>query len=191
MIKWYEPLSPRDEKIAVALCPISSIPNSFEGWWGTESDQRCMVLGAIPDENQKFLSVKLEAVGCTLRCSLEGATEENIQVFQTDEIVLNLGSGRFADPGINEEWGGLSWIVLGLFLIGIVVSELWVLFSGRAPFSRQLRSLLRTAPKAESREIEDMDAVSRRATPPPFPASALPENPHSEPLIEHQAKEED
>ena len=192
MMKWYEPLSPKDERMAVALCPISSIPNSFEEWWGTESDQRCIVLGAIPDENQKFLSVKLEAVGCTLRCSLEGASEENIQVFQTDEIVLNLGSGRFADPGINEEWGGLSWIVLALFLIGIVVREIWVLFSGRTPFSRQVRSLrFRTAPKAESREIEDMDSVSRRATPPQFPAAALPENPHTEPLIEHQATEED
>ena len=138
-VEWEEPLT--GSHMFISLCPVEVIPDDFEGWWKSNINERCTIIGDIPDENQEFVDARLEGVGCTLRCLLDGTSVGSIQVFFTDEITLELGNGRFADPGIDEGWAELTIVVLGLSLLFLVGRALFIRVSSGGSFSNNMSRL--------------------------------------------------
>ena len=104
------------------LSPISSkIPSNFEEWWDLELNQ-CKNFGKIPDENQNFLSLKFETIGCTLRCNLE--VYENIQPFSSNKQSISLENGIILNPNIDDTLFQYSIYGIGILIIFFIVNGL-------------------------------------------------------------------
>ena len=128
-------------------------------------NERCRVLGEIPDGNQEFDIAHLEAVGCTLRCALADFPVKEIQVYQSDDLSLYLDNGRFADPGLDETWVSDANIVITLFLVLILVQRLApTIFGliGNRKITEKIANRQREAMEPKNTDIDSMTVLELR-----------------------------
>jgi len=142
-LRWIEPISPGGEwSEAYVLCPIDQeVPSTFEKWWFLEAN-RCSVIGELPERNQQFLEAEFDAIGCTLRCKINGVQTGSILEFETADGSLSMGFGYISDPdvGVSDFYYIPFSLLLVLFISKLIVGRFGSLFR-RGRVSREAGGL--------------------------------------------------